>query len=105
MYWAPTPKSRTWQGVYIDDLIISQMASRSDHASLSKHKHPVLKDSQLFSKAREAYHAHDLLVSEEKVFENEMNFKLWGGEMLGGVGVVGDSRSHRWELFIIISLI
>ena len=97
MYRVPIPKSRTWQGVYIDDLIISQIASRSDHASLSKHEHPVLKDSRLFAKAKEAYKAHDLLVSDEKVFENEMNFKAWGGEVLGGVGVVGDSRSHRWE--------
>ena len=45
--------------------------------------------------AEKAYDHVQLQRASDKGFRFQKDFKAWGGEVLGGTGIVGDSRQHR----------
>ena len=72
-YGHPTPESDTWEGLYIDDHIVSQVVCRQRFPRVRRAAHK-LRDEQLLEASRLHYASVGLPRSEGKAFEKLYTF-------------------------------
>ena len=87
-YGHPTPESDTWEGLYIDDHIITQVVDRQMCPRARRPKER-LRDEELLQASRDHYIAVGLPRSEAKAFEGRYKFVAWGTEVDSCSGRVG----------------
>ena len=105
-YGFPPPRSKTWQGCYLDDLLITQVCDLPVGVDASKvQKFPESRacdpDVKLVLAAEEAYRKVGLKRAEHKAFRQEIFFKTWGAEIDGQAGTAAAPlklRRQTWKL-------
>ena len=88
----PVPRGSLWSGVYIDDFLLLLSVRRRFAKTRAK-------DTERAEAVSEAYVEDDLEEETSKTFHQELNFKSWGAEVLGGLGRVGAPAEVRMQLF------
>ena len=106
VYGEPVPKSRVWQGAYLDDLLITYRLALAHRVALDGSFRPPAPlpqdpDVMLTRAAEHAYHQANLSRAEHKAFRCETKFKAWGAEVDGVRGRAGaplDVRRQVWQI-------
>ena len=106
VYGEPVPKSRVWQGAYLDDLLITYRLALAQRVALDGSFRPLAPlpqdpDVMLTRAAEHAYHQANLSRAEHKAFRCETKFKAWGAEVDGVRGRAGaplDVRRQVWQI-------
>ena len=106
-YGRAPPRSRRWEGVYLDDLLVTQVCRTPDGAPVGPDFCPPAPrdddpDIQAVKKAHEAYHFAGLQRAEHKSFRGASDFKAWGAEVLGTKGSVGAPQQSRRDLWMLL---
>ena len=110
VFGEPVPRSPSWQGVYIDDLLICQRCSLSvpvplDGSFVPPKPRPQDTDVQLVAKAEQAYLEAKLQRAVHKEFRFETLFKAWGAEIDGVAGKVGAPLAIRRQVWMLLQRI
>lgn len=90
----PCPKSCFYEGIMIDDHLGLQLLKRERRAV----QHRPARDTEVFANAQDAYHSVHLEPHEGKKIRRSCNFKAWGVEVEGIVGLAGPVRSRLFSL-------
>ena len=106
VYGRHTPTDPTWQGIYIDDLLITQRVDVGIPVSLDgSFKPPPVQDTDqdavFVAKAERAYDEAGFQRALHKRFRHEVHFRAWGAEIDGVLGRAGaplDLRRQVWLL-------
>ena len=81
----PLPASHTWEGLYIDDHIVTQiLPSKKLRKSSDK-----FRDDHIIASSRQQYAAQGIPRSEKKAFQKADGFIAWGTEVDNKTGRVG----------------
>ena len=91
---APAPKTKCWQGVYLDDyLCVQQIKRGSEHLPAT--------DTLRVNAVRKAYQTVGLTRAEKKSFDRLLEFRAWGGDVHGGKGTINAPLQMRREVWSI----
>ena len=106
-YGEPAPTDATWEGVYIDDLLITQRCRLNsvvplDGSFVPPPPDPQDMDVQRVKAAEIAYDEADLQRAVHKEFRFLTNFKAWGAEVDGILGKVGAPLHVRQQVWMLI---
>jgi len=107
-YGDPVPTGSTWEGVYIDDLLITQRCRVPfvvplDGSFVPPTPDPQDPDACQVRAAEEAYEEANLERAVHKEFRFATEFKAWGAEVDGILGKVGAPllvRQQVWNLIL-----
>ena len=110
VYGKAAPSRDLWQGVYIDDLLISYRKTLKYPIPLDGSFIPPLAeaddpDMKLVKAAEDIYDKANLKRALHKAFRAECSFKAWGAEVCGIRGRVGAPKKIRQQVWYLISLI
>ncbi|CAE7224096.1 unnamed protein product [Symbiodinium sp. CCMP2592] len=103
----PVPRGPSWQGVYIDDLLICQRCSLPrpvplDGSFLPPPPLPQDEDVQKVAAAEQAYEEAGLQRAIHKEFRYQCAFKAWGAEVDGVAGKVGAPKDVRRQVWMLL---
>ena len=106
-YGDPVPKSDLWEGVYLDDLLITlrmkvQEAVPLDGTFVPPPPQESDPDVQQVRSAEEAYDKAGLQRAIHKSFRMLCQFRAWGAEVDGVTGKVGAPRREVWKLISLV---
>ena len=109
-YGDPVPKSDLWEGVYLDDLLITlrmkiQGAVPLDGTFVPPPPQEGDPDVQQVRNAEEAYDKAGLQRAIHKSFRMLCQFRAWGAEVDGVTGKVGAPLQVRREVWKLIALV
>ena len=101
------PQSNIWEGIYLDDLLITQRRTCEGNIPLDGSFLPPPakaddEDMQHVAKAEAAYEAAGLRRAEHKAFRAEVRFKAWGAEIDGVLGRASGPLSARRQVWLLI---
>ena len=104
------PASDLWQGVYLDDLLVTKRVTLSDPIPLDgTFELPAAQvddeDIEIIARAEVAYEEAGLQRATHKAFRAQTAFKAWGGELDGNRGRVGAPLAIRREVWTLIRCI
>ena len=104
------PASDLWQGVYLDDLLVTKRVTLSDPIPLDGTFEPPAaqvddEDIEVITRAEVAYEEAGLQRATHKAFRAQTAFKAWGGELDGIRGRVGAPLAIRREVWTLIRCI
>ncbi|CAE7246419.1 unnamed protein product [Symbiodinium sp. CCMP2592] len=107
VYGEPVPRGPSWQGVYIDDLLICQRCSFGrpvplDGSFLPPPPLPQDEDVQKVAAAEQAYEEAGLQRAIHKEFWYQCAFKAWGAEVDGVAGKVGAPKDVRRQVWMLL---
>ena len=107
IYGTPVPRGPSWEGVYIDDLLICQKCRVSDvipqdGSFVAPPPQEDDVDVQKVAQAEIAYEQAGLLRAVHKAFRFETRFKAWGAEIDGIKGQVGTPLTVRRQLWMLL---
>ena len=110
VYGKAVPKGDVWQGVYLDDLLVTYRHTLTYPIPLdgSFVLPPFQVDdpnSILVQKAEGAYEEAHLQRAVHKAFRGSSHFKAWGGEVDGVRGCIGAPKAVRQQLWFLIMLV
>ena len=100
----PVPKSKTWEGVYLDDHVISTRLRRDclrcfqDSPVASCPTAGRHDDERLMQQAVDSYERHGLPINAGKRFRYLQRFEAWGTEVDGHRGTCGTPAGKRQQL-------
>jgi hypothetical protein len=111
---APPPQSKTWVGVYLDDLLVTQKVRRADLVARARRPKPETgvsagrtkveyPDSGLVSRICDGYDAAGIPRALKKSFRDELQFRAWGAEIDGDVGRAAAPIKTRRDLWVILA--
>ena len=106
VYGHPVPDGPLWEGIYLDDLLVTYKMSAPHPIPLDGSFRPPPaqdKDPDMLrvAAAEKAYRDVGLPRAEHKSFRAEADFKAWGAEVRGVIGTVGaplQVRQQLWQL-------
>ena len=81
----PLPASHTWEGLYIDDHIVTQILP----AKKLRKSSDTYRDNHIIASSRQQYAAQGIPRSEKKAFQKADRFVAWGTEVDNKTGRVG----------------
>ena len=92
VYGRHTPTDPTWQGIYIDDLLITQRLDVGIPVPLDgSFEPPPVQDTDpdavFVAKAEQAYDEAGFQRAVHKMFRHETQFRAWGAEIDGVQGL------------------
>ena len=105
VYGAAPPRGSIWEGIYLDDLLVTQ---RCEHSSVvtsdfvPPSPDPGDEDMRRIEKARAAYEEAGLRRAVHKAFTGLTSFKAWGAEVDGIKGRVGAPIALRRQVWCLI---
>ena len=107
-YGEPVPQSDVWQGVYIDDLLVTYRQTLNypiplDGSFVPPPVQDTDVDMKLMRAAEKIYDKALLKRAVHKAFRGECQFKAWGGEVDGVRGRVGAPREVRRQVWYLIA--
>ena len=108
VYGRHVPDDDLWQGVYIDDLLVTLRLTLDrpvplDGSFIPPEPQASDRDMQCTRQAEEAYRNAGLERAAHKAFRGEVRFKAWGAEVDGVGGTVGAPLAVRREIWLLIS--
>lgn len=106
VYGHPVPEAPLWEGIYLDDLLVTYKVTTTDPIPLDGSFQPPGPqaddaDMKRVAAAERAYAAAGLQRAEHKSFRAMTDFKAWGAEVKGVLGTVGAPlvvRQQLWQL-------
>ena len=109
-YGRAPPRSSRWEGVYLDDLLVTQVCRTPDGSPVNSEfipPPPSEDDPDMIAvkRAHEAYQQAGLQRAEHKGFKGKSEFRAWGAEVHGIKGTVGAPLQSRRDLWILIGAI
>lgn len=107
VYGHPVPDGPLWEGIYLDDLLITMKVSTDSPVPLdgSFQPPPVQADDEDMKRvaaAEAAYMKAGLSRAEHKAFRAAVDFKAWGAEVRGVLGTVGAPLLVRQQLWLLL---
>ena len=109
-YGRSIPRGRTWQGVYLDDLLVTQVCDTPSGGPVGKDfspppPSPSDPDMVEIQKAHRAYEKAGLPRAEHKAFVAQPKFKAWGAEIDGIEGSAAAPLTMRRDLWSLLRLV
>ncbi|CAE7927238.1 unnamed protein product, partial [Symbiodinium necroappetens] len=110
VYGRHVPVGDRWEGVYLDDLLITQKVSMPYNIPLDGTFIPPVAqagddDMVQVARAEQAYEQAKLQRAVHKAFRAETSFRAWGAEVDGIKGSVGAPKEMRKQLWVLIEKI
>ena len=107
VYGRPTPTDPTWQGIYIDDLLITQRLDVGIPVPLDgSFEPPPVQDTDpdavFVDKAEQAYDEAGFQRAVHKMFRHETQFRAWGAEIDGVLGRAGAPLTLRRQVWLLL---
>lgn len=109
-YGKSIPRGRTWQGVYLDDLLVTQICETHDGGPVERDFEPPPPspsdpDMVDIRRAHQAYEKAGLPRAEHKAFVGQTKFKAWGAEVDGVAGVASAPLTMRRDLWSLLRMV
>ncbi|CAE7383354.1 unnamed protein product, partial [Symbiodinium microadriaticum] len=110
VYGRRVPVGDRWEGVYLDDLLITQKVTMPYDIPLDGTFVPPAAqadddDMVQVARAEQAYVKAKLQRAVHKAFRAETSFRAWGAEVDGIKGCVGAPKEMRKQLWVLIEMI
>ena len=110
VYGRHVPVGDRWEGVYLDDLLITQKVTMPYDIPLDGTFVPPAAqadddDMVQVARAEQAYVKAKLQRAVHKAFRAETSFRAWGAEVDGIKGCVGAPKEMRKQLWVLIEMI
>ena len=107
VYGEPVPAGAMWQGVYLDDLLVSQKCQHSgpiplDGSFIPPLPSPLDQDQQSMKAAEEAYAHAGFERAVHKAFRGATQFKAWGAEIDGILGTAAAPLIFRQQVWLLL---